>query len=796
MSVKLTAKWQLDAALLSRPVDLTALVSMSRSAPDKFLEDNTLHRLITQLLNEKNKAKSDKDTKLDVLNIMANVAASKSAVSEVRVALQGVSEWFDEYMAAEEADPGQEPELHKAMVLLLARCWDYKLKTEDVLELTQGNRRISLCTVVGLLEDGETYSTELKQRQKPGQGRMGQWEHELVCERYEKPLLLQICRLLRGFTHPGTYFESSTSEIALFSVERFAMEMDTLLEITLRSMLVEKLSAAMYDCLFEEEEARLVAEGGSGDEEKESERCALLEETDHLAVTSLHTFLQNLYLYATSNTDEFRRHMLVETLLIPRLVLPYLDRCVLHVMILNNRAEAYAEMLEGDQVAQLALHNPNLVKGIAASLRTVIVASFRAPATQFVMTLLRKFNPTAQMLRARAFCVHHEYIFALLCLLNVNMGALDLSRPPAPDPREEEEDGYSAHALLYELAALHSLMDREKQARVYKRVMCSGALPIARDTPSYAAVMSVLLGGAGGQLEYTALTARGRRGSGAGDAAGEEDGEGDVAWDSRAEAKRAHADRMSALKMVEELAAEAAAVANARRKEAGAGAGADEKQSQMSAFEVAVAVANAAETKIQEAKSSGGGGGGGGDEKKGGGAGGGAVAAASASAAGPPPTASSGPSKSLLGDLPSLNPSKGRGAQKESVRIALSLELPDTATKQSSKFMSGSAAPKSAPTPAPTPADSNIPKEFLCAINGHAMKDPVRSTSGSGLVFERATIELWIATRGSVCPISHSPLGRDQLMPADDLRNRIKRYHIEQLTRRTASLPDDDLYDF
>lgn len=31
----------------------------------------------------------------------------------------------------------QEPELNKAMVLLLARCWEYKLKTEDVLELTQ-----------------------------------------------------------------------------------------------------------------------------------------------------------------------------------------------------------------------------------------------------------------------------------------------------------------------------------------------------------------------------------------------------------------------------------------------------------------------------------------------------------------------------------------------------------------------------------------------------------------------------------------------------------------------------------
>jgi hypothetical protein len=128
--------------------------------------------------------KSDKDTKLDVLNILANVAGgSKRSVAEVRVALGGVSEWFDEYIATEESDPGEEPELHKAMVLLLARCWDYRLKTEDVLELTQGNRRIALCTVVGILEDGETYSTELKQRQSPGAGKMGQWEHELVCQR-------------------------------------------------------------------------------------------------------------------------------------------------------------------------------------------------------------------------------------------------------------------------------------------------------------------------------------------------------------------------------------------------------------------------------------------------------------------------------------------------------------------------------------------------------------------------------------------------------------------------------------
>jgi len=79
----------IDAALLSRPVDLTALVTMSRNSPEKLLEDNTLHRLVNILLNEKNSNKSDKDTKLDVLSILANVAASKKCISDVRSALQG-----------------------------------------------------------------------------------------------------------------------------------------------------------------------------------------------------------------------------------------------------------------------------------------------------------------------------------------------------------------------------------------------------------------------------------------------------------------------------------------------------------------------------------------------------------------------------------------------------------------------------------------------------------------------------------------------------------------------------------
>ena len=46
-----------------------------------------------------------------------------------------------------------------------------------------------------------------------------------------------------------------------------------------------------------------------------------------------------------------------------------------------------------------------------------------------------------------------------------------------------------------------------------------------------------------------------------------------------------------------------------------------------------------------------------------------------------------------------------------------------------------------------------VPAEFLCAINGHVMKAPLRCRE-SGLVFEKATIELWLTSRGSVCPIT------------------------------------------
>ena len=67
------------------------------------------------------------------------------------------------------------------------------------------------------------------------------------------------------------------------------------------------------------------------------------------------------------------------------------------------------------------------------------------------------------------------------------------------------------------------------------------------------------------------------------------------------------------------------------------------------------------------------------------------------------------------------------------------------------------------------PSD-DVPPEFRCAINGHLLKEPARTPQG--LVFERATIKLWLETRGSVCPLTGEALTLDDLIDDRDLRAR------------------------
>ena len=165
-----------------------------------------------------------------------------------------------------------------------------------------------------------------------------------------------------------------------------------------------------------------------------------------LAALRRFAFLQNLYTYAgPEKADVYRQHMLADTLLVPRLLLPYLNRCVAAANLLSRRAETYSNVLgneEKGEVERGVLDDMSLVQGCASALRVLIIASFRAPPTRFVLGLLRRLNPTASLLRASPFVARHDYLFSLLCLLNINMGALDLSVKGIAKPKfNDDEDG-------------------------------------------------------------------------------------------------------------------------------------------------------------------------------------------------------------------------------------------------------------------------------------------------------------------------------------------------------------------
>jgi len=66
------------------------------------------------------------------------------------------------------------------------------------------------------------------------------------------------------------------------------------------------------------------------------------------------------------------------------------------------------------------------------------------------------------------------------------------------------------------------------------------------------------------------------------------------------------------------------------------------------------------------------------------------------------------------------------------------------------------------------------------------------------LVFERATIEVWIKTRGSVCPLSGEPLSLEELEVDKDLTAKIMAWHISTIAKGGGGGggSGDDLYDF
>jgi hypothetical protein len=166
----------------------------------------------------------------------------------------------------------------------------------------------------------------------------------------------------------------------------------------------------------------------------------------------------------------------------------------------------------------------------------------------------------------------------------------------------------------------------------------------------------------------------------------------------------------------------------------------------------------------------------------------------------------------LLGDLPSLDGGRGGGggASGRGNFLQLDLELPEKMKKLNLAAKGGDAVPKKGGLKANelTPTkyfheETGVPSEFACAINGHLMKEPVRTPGG--IVFEKDTILLWIKTRGQVCPISGDALTEDMLEEDKDLGSEILRWNIKKTAmggHRDSVIGigggevEDDVYDF
>ena len=88
----------------------------------------------------------------------------------------------------------------------------------------------------------------------------------------------------------------------------------------------------------------------------------------------------------------------------------------------------------------------------------------------------------------------------------------------------------------------------------------------------------------------------------------------------------------------------------------------------------------------------------------------------------------------------------------------------------------------SSPTTGKSMEDGRVPKHLCCCINGHLMRDPVffEVPLKYRCSYERETIELWLKTRGSVCPIAGRNLSLEDLEPDTQLRNEIVRFQVQR----------------
>ena len=123
----------------------------------------------------------------------------------------------------------------------------------------------------------------------------------------------------------------------------------------------------------------------------------------------------------------------------------------------------------------------------------------------------------------------------------------------------------------------------------------------------------------------------------------------------------------------------------------------------------------------------------------------------------------------LLGDLPSLVPGNSKYTAQEKKQKRRK------AKKEKKRSL----------------ATGEVPAEFKCAINGHIMRQPVRSPADHDLVFEKVTLEQWHLTHGSVCPITGTALDIPALVVDAKLSDEIAKWHMQKAMDNPSAFETD-----
>ena len=726
--------------------------------------DDAAQRLFTRLARMLNDgadaegAELDNTARVRVLEALGDAARERRKRHLVLGALGELSESFEAVLRDHEAGRRkygrQVGALHSLMLVALCRVLDYNMGAGDLLELVSGDAALAMELVVSVAKGAA----------------------------YEDLLFVALCRLLCGLTQPDTYAQASGlaedpgSAVAAAAV---AQRMSTLVRHAMSANIV----AQMSECLAKRfapkslpgrpagagppaaasasEGAGAAGEGQSG----AASPIAVVGTCEHLATVALLGAVHNVYLFAADGAaaTEYRQHLLAATPLCAQIVLPYIARCFVLPLPPPSGAvsrSAAPEAAQAPRAPPTLNEDPLLRAGMLVALKVAVTAAFRLKASHKAAAAFAADSAwlTEALLGARGSFWRrpaHAELLSLLLLLNVNTGSLS---PP------------TAGAVVVGGAPVLGALRR-------------ALAPLAKAAQATAAA-----GGDGtdrererrrGQLCAIADSVEGVDG---GDLPVGRDGAGYAALSELLSSMLGDGEATGA-------AAELAAPAPAGKDDApvGGAVGGASAPAVAEAKAVAVSGSNAASAKAESK-------------------------AAQAAAAG-----------GMLDDLPQmgspLSLPRRASVVKDGSRTTDDERQVRRERRRKRQARRGKRE-KGAPTGGGAAGAGELaggdgggadtaPERFRCAINGHVMKEPVRSPHGQ--TFERATIEQWLMRQGSICPFTGNELQKSQLVRAEDLESEIAVFHVRRAMAASAQISAvgssgagpraadddaDDLYDF